>query len=201
MKLYDRATSGNCHKIRLFAGLTGIELTLIPVNTEAGEQKTAAFAALNPFQHVPVLRDASIVIWETPAILIYLARKFDLTHWWPEEAESQAHIAAWLSISTNELWHGPARARAIVKRGGPGDLAAAHAIAADLLPRLDRHLDGREWFATSRPSIADCALFPYLAMAPEGRIDLAPFPHLRAWLNRVIALPGFLGMDGILDHY
>lgn len=201
MKLYGRATSGNCHKILLFAALTGIELTLVPVDTVACEQKTEAFTRLNPFQHIPALEDGTVTVWDSQAILIYLARKFDLTHWWPEDAPSQAHIASWLSISVNEIWYGFACARAARKGKAGIDIDATLAIARDILPKLDTHLAKHDWFATGRPTIADCALFPYIAVSHEGGIDLTAYPALRAWLNRVMALSGFIALEGMPDRY
>ena len=49
----------------------------------------------------------------------------------------------------------------------------------------------------SRPTLAECAVMPYVALAPEGGIDLAPYPSVLAWIDRIRALPGFVPMPGI----
>jgi glutathione S-transferase len=59
---------------------------------------------------------------------------------------------------------------------------------------MDAHLDGREWLAAERLTLADIAGYSYIAHAPEGGISLAPYPNIRAWLTRVEALPDFVGM-------
>lgn len=55
----------------------------------------------------------------------------------------------------------------------------------------------RDWLELGRPTIADVAVFPYVALAPEGQIDLTPYAHVLAWVDRVKYLPGFIGMAGI----
>lgn len=201
MRLYDVEYSGNCYKVRLFAALAGLPLGLHPVDLRAGEQRTEAFTKLTPMQQVPVLVDVDVPIWDSQAILIYLARKHHLTHWWPDDAIQQAHVASWLSVAANEIAAGFATARRAVKWNSPDNLQAAHAISATMLPRLDDHVRTRHWFVTNHPTIADCALFPYIALAHEGSIDLQPFPHLQVWLNRVISQPGFVPMSGLKDAY
>jgi glutathione S-transferase len=63
---------------------------------------------------------------------------------------------------------------------------------------MDSHLAGREWLASGRVTIADVACYPYVALAPEGEIDLAPFANVRRWLGRIEALPGYVPMTGIV---
>jgi len=75
--------------------------------------------------------------------------------------------------------------------GGGGDLSQAHAIAATLLGFMDRHLAGRSFLADDHATIADLACYSYVAHAPEGRISLADYPNVRAWVARVEAMPGF----------
>jgi glutathione S-transferase len=78
--------------------------------------------------------------------------------------------------------------------GFPGDAAAARTIAAPLLAFTDGHLADRRFLAAEHPTIADLACYSYLAHAPEGRVSLADYPQVRAWLARVEALPGFQPM-------
>ena len=70
-------------------------------------------------------------------------------------------------------------------------------ITATLLPILDSRLTTHDWLTGDAPSIADLAIYPYLALAPEGGIDLARYPALRAWFGRIQALPGYVGMPGM----
>ncbi|WP_234409475.1 glutathione binding-like protein [Ideonella sp. B508-1] len=69
--------------------------------------------------------------------------------------------------------------------------------SARILPLLEAHLGQHAWLAAAQPTIADCAVFPYVALAPEGGVDLEPWPQIRAWIQRVKALPDFLPMPGV----
>jgi len=66
-----------------------------------------------------------------------------------------------------------------------------------ILTQLDKHLSVRTWLEFEHPTIADIAVFPYIALAPDGKIDLAPYPHVLAWIDRVKQLPGYIPMAGL----
>jgi glutathione S-transferase len=89
---------------------------------------------------------------------------------------------------------GPAAARVITVWRGPGDLAEAHALAARLFHFMEDQLATRAFLAADHPTLADVSGYPYTARAPEGRISLEPYPHIRAWLARLEAVPGWTAM-------
>ncbi len=196
MKLYDLELSGNCYKVRLFAALANIELEIVPVDFLGGEHKRPPLTGLNPWGELPILVDGERVLRDSQAILVYLAGTYGGAAWWPAEAHLQAEIVQWLSTAANEIQHGPASARLVDKFGYAIDKAGTLAKAARILPLLDAHLAERDWLALSRPTIADCAVFPYVALAPEGGIELAPYPNILRWIERVKRLPGYLAMPG-----
>ncbi|MCV2219791.1 glutathione S-transferase family protein [Thauera sp. Sel9] len=196
MKLYDLELSGNCYKVRLFAALANIELEIVPVDFLGGEHKRPPLTELNPWGELPILVDGERVLRDSQAILVYLAGTYGGAAWWPAEAHLQAEIVQWLSTAANEIQHGPASARLVDKFGYAIDKAGTLAKAARILPLLDAHLAERDWLALSRPTIADCAVFPYVALAPEGGIELAPYPNILRWIERVKRLPGYLAMPG-----
>ena len=103
----------------------------------------------------------------------------------------------WLSVAANEIHHGPNSARLIEKFGLPLDRKHALDITARVLPLIEQHLSTQDWLALGRPSIADCAVFPYLALAWEGGVTLDQNPAIQAWIKRLKALPGYIGMPGI----
>ena len=197
MKLYDLDLSGNCYKVRLFAALADIALERIAVDLMGGEHKRGPFLELNPFGQIPVLDDAGHVVRDSQAILVYLANRHGDERWWPKDAAGQAEIVGWLAVAAHEVSDGPGRARLADKFGYPVDKAAAEGVSARLLPLLDAHFARHDWAALGRPTIADCALFPYLALAHEGGIDVTPHGDLCRWMARVKALPGFVTMPGI----
>jgi glutathione S-transferase len=166
-----------------------------PVDIFNGAQRTEAVGALNCFRTVPVIDDDGTVIPDSVAILVYLASRYDPARaWLPSDPIGQAQVQRWLSVAQNQIAHGPARARVIVKFKGPYDLAQAQALAGRLFPVLDAELARRDFITGAHPTIADVALYSYTAVAPEGGIDLAPFPAINAWLKRIEALPRFEGM-------
>ena len=197
MKLYNLELSGNCYKVRLLAALARIPLENVPMDFTADEQRTAWFTALNPFQEVPVLVDGETVLRDSQAILVYLGGQLADRSWWPQEPAAQAEIVQWLSIAASEVRDGPNTARLIRKFGYDRSMESALRVTQRLLPLLEQHLSTHDWFALHRPTIAECALFPYLALTHEGGIDVTPFRALTRWFDRVRALPGFVPMPGV----
>ncbi len=197
MKLYDAAASGNCHKVRMLLSILGIAHEVIPINLPGMEQKTSAHMARNPLGTVPVLEDGDVTICDSQAILVYLASKHGGEAWLPRDPVGQAKVQQWLSFAVNELWNGPALARANLLFGRDIDLARAQAAANISLAVMDRHLEANDWLALGRPTIADIACYPYSALAEEGEISLVPFAALAAWFERIKALEGYVSMAGL----
>ena len=197
MKLYDLELSGNAYKVRLFAALVGLNLELQPVDLAAGEHKQSPFIDLNPWAQVPVLEDGDVVLRDSQAILVYLARQYGGHQWWPDSAAHQAEVMQWLSTAANEIHAGPNVARLIDKFGYPLDKAPALEVSARVLPLIEQHLSEHQWLAMGRPTIAECAVFPYIALGWEGGVSLESYLAIRAWIERIKALPGYVGMPGI----
>ncbi|MDE0727679.1 MAG: glutathione S-transferase family protein [Alphaproteobacteria bacterium] len=197
MKLYDAAASGNCHKVRMLLSILGIAHEVIPINLLGMEQKTSAHMARNPLGTVPVLEDGDVTICDSQAILVYLASKHGGEAWLPRDPVGQAKVQQWLSFAVNELWNGPALARANLLFGRDIDLARAQAAANISLAVMDQHLEANDWLALGRPTIADIACYPYSALAEEGEISLVPFAALAAWFERIKALEGYVSMAGL----
>jgi len=66
-----------------------------------------------------------------------------------------------------------------------------------ILQQLDEHLRDRAWLELDRPTIADVAVFPYVALAPDGKIALDGYPHILGWIDRIKSLPNFVAMAGL----
>ena len=192
MKLYDLEASGNCYKVRLFAALANIELELVSVDVLSGEHKQPPLSELNPLAQLPILEDGSQVFRDSQAILVYLAGAYGGLAWWPAHPQGQAEIVQWLSFATNEVQHSLCAARLVQKFGYDLDQSAALAKAPTVLALLDAHLERHDWLTMGRPTIADCAVYPYVVLAPEGGVDLGPYSHVARWMKRMEELPGFL---------
>ena len=197
MKLYDLEPSGNCYKVRLFAALSHIPLEIIPVDFMGGEHKRAPLIDLNPLGQLPILDDAPVVVRDSQAILVYLATKYTDESWLPRDPAGMAEVVQWLSTAANEIQNGPGAARLVDKFGFAIDKADTLMRAGKILPVIEAHLANHEWLALDRPTIADCAVMPYVALAPEGGISLQPYPNIVAWIARIKALPGFIPMSGM----
>ena len=197
MKLYDLTLSGNCYKVRLFAALAGIPVDIVPVDFLAGEHKRPPLSELNPWGEIPILVDGEVVLRDSQAILVYLARRYAGEAWLPNDPAAMAEVVQWLSTAANEVQNGPGAARLVDKFGYALDKADTLRRAARILPLIDARLAAHDWLALDRPTIADCAVLPYVALAPEGGVSLSDFPHIRAWIGRVKALPGFVPMPGV----
>lgn len=198
IKLYGHELSGNSYKARLFLELLNIDYEWIKVDLSKGEHKSAAYLALNPFGQVPLLVDGETTLADAQAILVYLARQYGGEQWLPTEALPLAQVVRWLSTTAGEVRQGPENARLYyLFRATSINIERAHQKAELILTQLDQHLSDRHWLEFERPTIADVAVFPYIALAPDGKIDLAPYGNVRAWIDRVKQLPGYIPMVGL----
>jgi glutathione S-transferase len=198
LQLYGHALSGNVHKVRLLMGFLDLDHQEIPVDVAAGEQKSEGFLRINPFGQVPSLVDEDgTVLRDSQAILIYLGAKHGGGRWWPADPLGQALVAQWLSFAANEIQNGAALARLHHLLGVPCDLPAVQDAARRSLDVLEQHLIGREWLELGRPTLAECAIFPYVALAREGGVSLKGRQAATRWMERVRRIPGFVAMGGM----
>ncbi|MBL8262923.1 MAG: glutathione S-transferase [Xanthomonadaceae bacterium] len=186
--------SGHAHRAELFLSLLGLDATLVDVDLRGGAHKRPDFLRLNRFGQVPVLQDGDDVIADSNAILVYLARKYGGEQWLPADPLLAANVERWLSVAAGQLASGPARARLITVFGARYNADDTIAQAHALLQVVEEELQGRDWLVGARPTIADVAIYTYVAHAPEGNVSLDAYPSIRAWLARVEALPGFIPM-------
>jgi glutathione S-transferase len=197
LRLHDLELSGNCYKVRLFCSLLGLPLEIEPVDFMAGAHKQSPLIDKNPFGEIPVFEDGDVTLRDSQAILVYLARKYAGESWLPTEAAGMAEVVSWLMVAENEIARGPNDARLHDKFGYALDLKLARERATKILGLLERHLKNREWLALGRPTIADIACMPYIGLAHEGGLSLAPYPAVSAWIARIKALPGFITMPAL----
>ncbi len=197
LELYDAALSGNCHKARLMLSLLRLEHELVPVRLQEGEHKSPQFLEMNPLGQVPVLMDGEVVIRDAQAILVYLARRYGGEDWFPLEAEPMAKVVQWLSTAANDIQHGLSAARLYYLLNAKVDIDQAQKKAHQVLQVLDKHLGERKWLECDRPTIADVACYPYVGLAPDGKVSLEAYPNVIAWIERIKQLPGYISMPGL----
>ncbi|WP_245276170.1 glutathione S-transferase family protein [Methylocapsa aurea] len=196
-RLYDFDLSGNAYKVRLLLNILGVDYAKQPVDLLKKEHKSAKYLKLNALGEIPIFEDDGLRLRDSMAILIYIAGKYDSARtWWPADPASQGLIAQWLATAGHEVTSAAA-ARLVKILNYDLDLPKLQDRANATFKIIDAHLSGRDWLELGRPTIADIAVFPYVALAGQGGISLETYPNLRAWIERVKQLPRFIPMPGI----
>ena len=196
IKLYGSAISGHVHRVRLFLSMLGLPFEVIELDLRQRAHRTPEFLARNPFGQVPVIEDGDVTQADSNAILVYLNERYapDPARWMPRDPVGAARVQRWFSVAAGPLASGPAAARVMALFGLAADPAETVTRSHALLSVMEMHLAQQPFLAGPSATLADIANYAYVAHAPEGRVSLEPYPHLRAWLARVEALPGFVPM-------
>jgi glutathione S-transferase len=192
MRLHDYPSSGNCHKVRLALAQLGIPYERVPVDIFDGDTLTDDFGRLNPARTTPVLEtDDGEVLVESNAILVYLAEGSELL---PDDRVERAHVLRWLFYEQAEIVPsiGSLRVRFATGVLEPGSRGAASRTAAGTaaLGVVEGALRERGFLVGERYTIADLAIYGYVHVAGEAGFDLAGYPAVSAWIERVEATPG-----------
>jgi len=196
LTLHGFPLSGHSHRVQTFLSILGLEANIIDVDLANGAHKQPDFLKKNIFGQVPVLEDGPNTIFDSNAILVYLATKYDKSRsWLPTDAAQAADVQKFLSVSAGLIAYGPAAARLVTVFGATLDHNKAIETAHSVLSVLEEHLANRDWLATDKPTIADISNYAYIAHAPEGNVSLQEYPNINTWIKRVEALPGFLPMQ------
>lgn len=194
IKLYDFPVSGHAHRVRLFLSLLKLDYETVVVNMRENEHKAPDYLKLSPLGQVPTLVDDDIVITDSCAALVYLAKKYGGKDWYPEDPAGAAQVQRWLSTASGELYRGPVIARAIELFGRDFDYDAAMQWSDRLLPWMDDVLADKTWLAADHVTIADIAMYSYLRVADEGGLHVENYPGINRWLADVEQLDGFTPM-------
>lgn len=203
LTLYDHPRSGNCYKVRLFLALIGKAYRSTFVDVLARQNQTAEFERVSAFQQVPALTDDGLAIWDSHAILLHLAH-----HYAPEWLAPLSQVGAmhaWISVSANEIANSlqPLRLTRVVSNAEAAhhlgvseallDIPGMQTRADRVLRRMDNRLAENTWLAgTGAPSVVDIACYGYTALAEEAAIDIAAYPAIAAWRERIRQLPGYV---------
>ncbi|HEX4328494.1 MAG TPA: glutathione S-transferase [Burkholderiales bacterium] len=194
IKLHGFPLSGHAHRVQLFLSLLGLPYENLAVDMPNRGHKQPGFLALNRFGQIPVIEDGELVLADSNAILVYLATRYGNESWLPRDPVGAARVQRWLSVAAGQVAFGPAAARLVVLFKAPFNPEDVTQRANLLFAVMEEELQHRPFLAGDTPTIADVANYTYIAHAPEGNVSLQPYPNIRAWLARIEALPGFVGM-------
>lgn len=169
------------------------------VNLFKGEQHAPAYAALNANERMPTLEDGDFVLWESNAILFYLASKKPESGLWPAGARAQADALRWMEWEAAHLTPGVsplAFERVVKKLAGlgepdPAELARGERELHRAAPVLEAHLRGRRWLVGDAPTVADFAIGTAFVLAGPAEYPLEKYPEIVRWYAGLSALPGW----------
>ena len=191
MVLFDNPASGNCYKVRLLLAQLGVDYERRELDVVDRSNRREVLGDLNPGLRVPTLvLDDGRALGESGAILWFFGEG---TPYVPDDPFDRAEVLQWMFFE--QYSHEPyvAVPRFWLTKGieiDPDTLAERQRVGYLALDGLEGHLAGHEYLVGERYSIADIALYAYTHVADEGGFDLAPYPGIRAWLERVAAQPG-----------
>ena len=198
MLLYDSPVSGNCYKVRLLLAHLGLPYERESLDVVDRSNRPEVLGGLNPSLRVPTLvLDDGRSLGESGAILWYFGEG---TAFVPDDRYERAQVLQWMFFEQYD--HEPAIAVVrfwVAFSGRPEAFAdrleERRAAGYRALDAMERHIAGRRFFVGEGPTLADIVLFAYTHVAPEGGFDLAAYPAVRAWLERVAAMPGHVPID------
>jgi glutathione S-transferase len=193
MKLYFHPLSGNSRRVLLVAAHLEVPLERVLVDLTKGEQKGAPHLSRNPNGRVPVLEDDGLVLWESRAIMQYLAEKTPGQTLLPTDPRARADVNRWLfwcaahmaPANTVVVFENFVKARTGRGPADPAEVARGEGLVAQYASILDAHLAGKSWVAQDRLTLADFSLAASFALAGPARLPIAGYAHLRDWLGRV----------------
>jgi glutathione S-transferase len=194
MKLYQFPFSPNCQKVVAIAHEVGVALELTTVELFKGEARTPAMRAKNPNGKLPILEDGDFVLWESTAMLAYIAAKAGREDLAPTTPRERAEVDRWTSWQGAHF--GPAIRKVaferivkkLVGQGAPDEAVVKAGIEefAATASVLEQSIGTKEYLC-GRLTIADFALAPYAALTASCGLDFEPYPKAKAWLGRMAA--------------
>jgi glutathione S-transferase len=199
MKLHTFPPSPNSRKVIALAEHLGIPLEIVPIDLLKGEQRDPKFLAINPNGMIPTLVDGDFVLWESNAIMQYVADKKPGNTLWPADARSRADIARWLFWEQGHwmqacmilLWEN--LVKGFFNLGGPDPamVTVGEEKFAKFAAVLESRLATNDHLACDRLTLADFAVAPYLGYAEVARLPIGRYAAINRWLARLESIPAW----------
>ncbi|WP_426103867.1 glutathione S-transferase family protein [Massilia sp. TSP1-1-2] len=202
MRLYTNPLSSNARRVRLTAHLLGMPLELLEVNLK-DEAERKRLREINLNGKLPVLEDGDFSLWESCAIMQYLADLSPDQELYPQDARARADVNRWMFwvsqhfapavgvLTFENIW----KAMRGMGEADPRELARGERELLQFGAVLDAQLEGREWVTGKSITLADLAIAPSLMYIERGRLPLERFPNVMAWFERIKALEAWQQTD------
>jgi glutathione S-transferase len=200
MKLYLFPPSGRVIGIVALKHHLALDCEVQPIDLGRGDQLTPEYLALNPNKKMPTLEDDGVVLWESNAILFYLAAKHPGSGLWPSDLTGQADVLRWLAWESAH-WDAESigmvayeKASKAVLRLGPPDpafVARGEQNFARFAAVLDGALKGKTWLLGNRLTIADFSVGGLVPSAERMGLPVGDFAEIRRWYDGLAALPAW----------
>jgi glutathione S-transferase len=196
--LYAHIRSGNAYKAALMLALTATTYRLETVDLNAGQQRTPAYRAINPFGQVPTLRHGERIITQSNAILIYLGERSG--KFWPSDPSQRIAVLEWLFWEQETLFPGIGRTRFFTKviEGEPAVVTFFRKTGERGLSQLENQLAKDRFVVGPAPTVADISIYAYARLAEEAGFSLAERPKIVAWRQTIEALSCWAPPDKLI---
>ena len=195
MKLYGHPFSNAARRVQMLCEELGIPYTYETVDLQEGKQYTPEYQKLNPNSKVPVIDDDGFVLWESQAIMRYLADKHKAHAWYPTDPKARAHVEEWLDWNQTRL--GPEAGKIMFNMRFAGDKRNDRAIEdgkkwlEKILPVMDSVLAKRKYLCGDQPMLPDLAVVTNLAYLEMCQCNLSLYPAVTEWYGAMKDRPSF----------
>jgi len=198
MRLYHNPLSSNARRVLLTASQLGTKLDEVVIDfADQGDRKR--LSELNICGKVPVLEDDGFLLWESCAIMQYLADKAGATELYPTQLQARADVNRWLFFSAQHFapaigiltWERLWKKMVEGTDADPVELAKGEREVHEHASVLDRHLASRHWISGEHLTLADFALAAPLMYIERAHLPVGQYQHLLAWFGRIQQLPAW----------
>jgi len=195
LKIYGHPWSNASRRVQILCEELGVPYRYETMDLMKGVQYGAEFQKINPNSKVPVIDDDGFVLWESQAIMRYLADKHKAEAWYPADRKRRAVVEQWLDWNQTRL--GQEAAKIMFHTHFAGDKRNDKAIEdamkwlEKILPVLEDELKQRSYIGGDQPDLADIAVATNLSYLEMCKYDLTPYPTVTRWYERMKNRPSF----------
>lgn len=199
MKLYSIHNSNNCRRVNATIAHLGLTVEVVEPSLANGDLKKAEYIAMNPNGKVPLLVDGDLELWESRAIMQYLATKKPGNELWPADPQKQADIARWQFWEAAHLGRGTGpfafenlfKPLFMKQEADPAALAAGEKEFHATAPILNAHLENHPFLVGGALTLADFSVGACFSFAEPSRLPWDGYTHIKAWWGRMNEVPAW----------